>query len=70
VMRAGHHARVNGFRNPDANDEVARFRMHLDQGATVHPEALGITGRQPERVGMRNLIEPLGVAGTGMDQGR
>ena len=34
------------------------------------PEALGITGMQPERVGMRNLVEPLGVAGTGVDQGR
>src|SRR5262249_47457248 len=70
MMRAGHHTRANGFCNPDANDEVASLRLHLDQGTEVDPDTLGITGMQPERIGMRNLIEPLGVASSGVDQGR
>ena len=70
MMRAGYHTRANGFGNPDANDEVAGLRLYLDQGAEVGPNALSITGMQPERIGMRNLIEPLGVASTGVDQVR
>src|SRR2546426_8818720 len=68
VVRARDDARADGLGHPDLVDEPADGRRDLEQLAGRHAEARGVLRMQPERVRVRDLVEPLGVARACVDQ--
>ena len=59
VVRHAEHAGPDAFGDPRARDEVADARPHLDEIAGVDAEAPRVRGRDPQRVVVRDLVEPL-----------
>jgi hypothetical protein len=62
VMTARHHAWPNALGHPRLDDEVADGGFYSHEAAGGEPEARGVGRVDPERIGVRDLIEPLGVA--------
>jgi hypothetical protein len=70
VMRTGCHAGANGLRDPEPVDEVADLGFDADQVAWLEAEAGHVGGMHPERVAVRDFVEPLGCAAAAMDKRR
>ena len=71
VVRAGHDTGPDALGDPGPGHEVADLGLHPDQVAgALDPQPGGVGGVDPERVGVRELVEPLGVGGAGVDLGR
>ena len=60
-MTAGDDARSNAFRHPGAHDEVTNLSFHAHQIAGAHAEFRRMAGMKPERIRVRDFIEPLRV---------
>jgi hypothetical protein len=61
VMAAGDNSRLDAFRHPRAHDEISDLSFDADQIAGTHAEFRGVTRVQPQRVRVRNLIQPFRV---------
>src|SRR5262249_52956359 len=70
VMRAGDDAGPHGFGDPDLVHEVADPGGDLDKPARDDVQPGGVVGMQPQRVAVRDLVEPLGVARARVDERR
>ena len=70
VMRTGHHAGTDAFSHPGPIDIVANFCGDTHEIARRHAYAFRITRMNPHGVRIGDLIEPLRVARTRMDQCR
>src|SRR5947209_11245950 len=70
MMRAGHYTGTNSLRHPYTVNKVTNRALYLDQAASGHAQPFGITRMHPDRVLVGNLVEPLGIAGAAMNQGR
>ena len=60
MVAAGNHPRADALGDPGLDHEVADVGLHPHEitGADA-AQSVRITWMQPERVGVRNLIEPL-----------
>src|SRR2546423_673431 len=68
VVAAGDDAGADALRDPRLDDEVADLGLDAEQVAGPHAaEALGVTGVEPERVRVRDLVQPLRVGAPGVD---
>src|SRR3989454_2125475 len=61
VMTACHDARLNSFSDPGAHDEISNLSFDAHEIAGAHAELCGVARVQPERIRVRNFIQPLGV---------
>src|SRR2546423_15609425 len=62
VMTARDDARTNSFRHPRADDEVANLCFDSDEIARSHIDAHGMKGMNPERIRVRDFVEPFGIS--------
>ena len=67
-MAASHDAWANAFGHPHLVDEVPDARADAHQVGRLDAQARRIFGMHPHRVRVRQLVEPLAVAGTRVDQ--
>src|SRR5207237_4057601 len=70
MMRAGDDAGPDRLGHPDLVDEPADGRRDLQELAGRHAEARRVLRMQPERIRVRDLVEPLGVPRAPVDQRR
>src|SRR5437016_1765805 len=61
VMAAGYDARFDSFGHPGAHDEISNLGLDAHQIAGSHAQLRGMAGMQPERIRVRNFIQPLCV---------
>src|SRR5437899_5435780 len=70
MVRARDHAGADRLRRPDPVDEVADRRRDLEEIARDDGEPGGVFGMEPQRIGVRDLVEPLRVARARVDERR
>src|SRR5438552_9874997 len=68
VMRAGDDPGPDGLGDPDLVHEVADLRLDLEKISRGHAEPRGVLRVKPERIVVRDLVEPLGVARARVDE--
>src|SRR5262245_54927987 len=68
MVRAGNHSWPDCFREPDTIDEVTDFGRDAGQVAISYPEPFAVGRMQPNRVALRDFVQPLGRAAASMDQ--
>ena len=68
VVGTGDHAGLHGLGDPDAVHEIADFGGHPDQVARAYAHPVGVLPVHPHGIAVRDLVEPLGIAGPGVDQ--
>src|SRR5437762_13609372 len=61
VMTARDDARLNSFSDPGADDEISNLSFDPHEIAGAQAELCGVARMQPERIRVRNLIQPLCV---------
>src|SRR5881392_1194683 len=70
MVRARDHAGADRLRRPDPIDEVADRRRDPEEIARDDGEPGSVFGMQPQRIGVRDLVEPLRVARARVDERR
>src|ERR1041384_2996776 len=60
-MTACHHTGANPFRHPGADDEVADLCFDAHEVACAEIEARRMARVNPERIGVRDFVQPFGV---------
>ena len=66
-MAARHHTRPDALGDPCLHDEVADRGLDAHEIAGAHGEPRRVAGMDPERIGVRDLVEPLRVGAACVD---
>ena len=61
VMTARDDARFDSFGHPGAHDEISNLGLDAHQVASSHTELCRVARMQPERIRVRNFIQPFCV---------
>src|SRR5262249_37749393 len=61
VMTAGDDAGLDSFRDPGAHDEVSNLSFYSNQITGSQAQPGRVTGVQPQRVRVRDFVQPLRV---------
>src|SRR5712672_3087004 len=69
-MRAGNDARTNAIRNPGTIDVIANLGCDTHQVPRLYTDTRGIDRMYPDRVIVRYLIQPPGIARSCVDERR
>src|SRR5206468_3836611 len=67
VVAASDDAGVDPLRDPRLDDEVADLGFDANELARANPEPRRVSWMDPERVRVRDLVEPLGIGAPRMD---
>ena len=70
VVRRSDNTRADAFGPPRLDHEVADTGGDARPGRSLRSQLLGIFGVDPQRVAVTDLVQPLRVGGTGVNQGR
>src|SRR6266700_4162624 len=70
VMAARDNSRLNSFRYPGAHNEVTDVCFISNQIASAHAEPGSVAGVQPQRISMRDLVQPFRVRTTRVNLNR
>src|ERR1051326_7704664 len=70
MVRTRNNSRTNSFGDPDAIDKITDARLNTHKIASAESEPRGISRVQPNRILVRNLVEPLRVAGAAVNERR
>ena len=70
MMAARDDAGLDAFGHPSAHDEVANLSFHPHEIASAHAEFRRVTGMQPERIRVRDLVQPFRVRTAGVNLDR
>ena len=70
VVRGGDDARADALGPPGGDNEVPDARRHPDESVLGDAESLGVARVDPERVPVGDLVQPLGVGRSGVDERR
>src|SRR5580704_1887996 len=68
MMGASNNAGTHAFSRPNSVNEIADRSLHAHQIAGDDAKALGVVVMHPDRILVRDFIEPLRIARPGMDQ--
>ena len=61
MVRAGNHSRPDPFRNPYSIYKISDFRAYFEELSGLYAQTGGIERVQPERIFVRDFVEPFGV---------
>src|SRR6267142_2487922 len=67
VMATGNDARPNPLGYPRAHDVVTNLSLYTQQIASANAEFRSMSSVNPERIGMRDFIQPLGIGAARMN---
>ena len=61
MVAARDDAGTDSFRHPGADDEVAYLSFNSNELARSHVDAPSVSGMNPERIRVRDFVQPLRV---------
>src|SRR6185503_10969503 len=70
MMRTSDHPRSYPLRRPHADDEIPDLGAHAGKITGLEPELVSVLRVYPQRIGMRDLVEPFCVSGSRVNQNR